>query len=244
MNLARIARLPTVDSTNAEALRRAQAGEQGPLWIVADVQTAGRGRSGRNWSSDAGNLHASLLVTLALPQPKAFQLALVAGVAVLDALSATLKSTPPGLCLKWPNDILIDGEKTGGILVESSTGTAGRLTAVIGIGLNVVSHPAGLERPATHLAAHAACPEPQALLAAIDGALGGWLATWDEGRGFAAIREAWLNRAHPIGERMGINTGTERVAGTFRGLDPDGALLIDADGSIRRFSFGDVSLQR
>jgi BirA family biotin operon repressor/biotin-[acetyl-CoA-carboxylase] ligase len=239
----RVARLDAVDSTNAEAMRRAQAGEPGPLWILADVQTAGRGRNGRSWSSEPGNLHASLLVTLALPQPRAYQLALVAGVAVVDALRAALQPAPPGLELKWPNDILVDGAKAGGILVESSTGPAG-LAAVIGIGLNVASHPEGLDRPATHLAAHAGSPKPPALLDTIAETLAAWLVRWDEGRGFAAVREAWLNRAHPIGERMGINTGTERVVGSFRGLDADGALLIDTDGRIRRFTFGDVSLAR
>ena len=239
----RVARLDAVDSTNAEAMRRAQAGEPGPLWILADVQTAGRGRNGRSWSSEPGNLHASLLVTLALPQPRAYQLALVAGVAVVDALRAALQPAPPDLELKWPNDILVDGAKAGGILVESSTGPAG-LAAVIGIGLNVASHPEGLDRPATHLAAHAGSPKPPALLDTIAETLATWLVRWDEGRGFAAVREAWLNRAHPIGERMGINTGTERVVGSFRGLDADGALLIDTDGRIRRFTFGDVSLAR
>lgn len=243
MKLDRLDRLAAVDSTNAEAMRRAQGGELGPLWIMADAQTAGRGRSGRSWTSEPGNLHASLLVTLALPQPKAYQLALVAGVAVFDALSAVLRPVPPGLRLKWPNDILIDGEKTGGILIESSTNAAG-LTAVIGIGLNVRANPKALDRPTTHLAAHAVGPEPVALLAPIADAMGAWLATWAEGRGFAAVREAWLNRAHPIGEPMSINTGSERIAGAFSGIDLEGALLLDAEGGMRRFTFGDVALVR
>lgn len=243
MILDRVVALSTVDSTNAEAMRRAQAGVSGPLWIVAEEQTAGRGRSGRAWTSDAGNLHASLLVTLALPQPKAYQLALVTGVAVFDALQAIMAPAPQELRLKWPNDILIGGAKTGGILIESSTNAAG-LAAIIGIGVNIASHPEGLDRPVTHLAAHGAYLEPRELLNSISGTLAAWLAVWDEGRGFAAVREAWLTRAHPLGERMSINTGTEHVVGTFQGLDADGALLIAADGSVRQFTFGDVSLQR
>lgn len=242
-NQHRIEELASVCSTNAEAMRRAQAGEQGPLWIMALAQTDGRGRSGRIWSSEGGNLHASLLVTLAAPQPKAYQLALVAGIAVIDALTAALHPVPPGLQLKWPNDILIDGGKAGGILVESST-SAGRLAAVIGIGLNVAASPVGLDRPATHLSAHADCPPPRLLLPIIADAVATWLATWDEGRGFAAVREAWLNRAHPIGERLSINTGAERVSGAFLGLDSDGALLLDGNGEPRRFTYGDVSLAR
>jgi BirA family biotin operon repressor/biotin-[acetyl-CoA-carboxylase] ligase len=82
------------------------------------------------------------------------------------------------------------------------------------------------------------------LLAAIAASLETWLQAWDEGRGFATVRQAWLNRAHPIGERLSINTGPERVLGTFSGLDPDGALLLAVDGDVRRFTFGDVSLAR
>lgn len=239
----RVARLEAVDSTNAEAMRRAQAGERGPLWIMADTQTAGRGRSGRSWASAAGNLHASLLVTLAAPQPKAYQLALVAGVAAIDALNRALDPVSPGLRLKWPNDILVEGSKTGGILIESSV-TPASLTAVIGVGLNVASAPEVPDRPTTFLAAHGKCPAPEAILDALAEATDGWLTRWDEGRGFAEIREAWLTRAHPIGERLSIKTGAEQVAGTFHGLDAEGALLLDVDGDVRRFTFGDVSLQR
>lgn len=232
-----------LDSTNAEALRRAGAGERGPLWIVADVQTAGRGRAGRSWVSEPGNLHASLLITLPVPAPKAYQLSLVAGVAVFDAITAAMSPTPRGLHLKWPNDILIGGEKAGGILIESTT-TADGFAAVIGIGIDIASVPPDLGRPATHLAAHGSAPAPDPLLGHIATALAGWLATWNSGTGFPAIREAWLNRAHPIGERMSIDTGAERIAGTFGGLDGEGALLLDTGGGTRRFTFGDVTLAR
>lgn len=243
MTFTHVERLTVVDSTNAEALRRAQAGERGPLWIVADVQTAGRGRSGRSWASEAGNLHASLLFSLALPQPMAYQLALVAGVAVFDALESALHPAPAGLRLKWPNDILIEDAKTGGILIESSM-AGGLLVAVIGIGLNVATAPLLPDRPTTYLAAHGRAPEPRLLLESIADQMGIWRAAWDQGRGFAAVREAWLNRALPIGERLSINTGSDRVLGTFAGLDPEGALLLESGGRVRRFTFGDVSLAR
>ncbi|AHB49560.1 biotin-(acetyl-CoA carboxylase) ligase [Hyphomicrobium nitrativorans NL23] len=242
-NGRRLLRLPSVDSTNAEALRRAAAGERGPLWILADVQTAGRGRAGRSWVSAPGNLHASLLVTLAAPAPKAYQLSLVTGVAVYDAIRIAMQPAPAGLCLKWPNDILIGTEKAGGILIESTTSSAG-LSAVIGIGIDIASVPPDLGRPVTHLAAHGICPRPEGLLACIAAATEDWLAVWKEGHGFAAIRNAWLNRAHPIGERMSIDTGAERIGGAFHGLDDDGALILDTDTGARRFTFGDVSLAR
>jgi BirA family biotin operon repressor/biotin-[acetyl-CoA-carboxylase] ligase len=246
-----------LDSTNAEAMRSAVAGERGPLWITAARQSAGRGRAGRAWESDDGNLYASLLVSLSAPAPKAYQLSLVAGVFVHDALCAVLPTAEHGaLRLKWPNDILIGGAKAGGILIESTvvtrerdglpapSGESGgmRLAAIIGVGINIASYPEGLDRPATSLAAHGATPAPEALLARIADAADHWLSVWRNGEDFAAIRKAWLMRAHPIGERMSVNTGSERVTGTFEGLDADGGLLIDAGAGIRRFAFGDVSL--
>jgi BirA family biotin operon repressor/biotin-[acetyl-CoA-carboxylase] ligase len=243
-----------LDSTNAEAMRRAVAGERGPLWISAGRQSAGRGRAGRTWNSDDGNLYASLLVSLLAPAPKAYQLSLVAGVMVYEALSAVLP--PPAqaaLRLKWPNDILIGGAKAGGILIESTvvtrerdgqpeTADGMRLAAIIGIGINIATHPVNLDRPVTSLGAHGATPASEALLARFAAAADHWIAVWRNGEDFAAIRKAWLTRAHPIGERMSINTGSERVTGTFEGLDADGSLLIDAGAGIRRFAFGDVSL--
>lgn len=243
MTSVRIDRLASVDSTNAEALRRVQAGERGPLWILAERQTAGRGRAGRSWTSDPGNLQATLLITLAAPARKAYELALAAGVAVLDGVRAAMQPAPPGLALKWPNDILIGSAKAGGILIESSAAPGGGLAAAIGIGLNVASHPEGLGRPAAHLAAYGPAPAPEALLVAIAAATARWLAVWAEGEGFPAIREAWLNRAHPLGERMSIDTGTERVSGAFAGLDAEGALMLDTGAGVSRFTFGDVSLE-
>lgn len=243
MTGGRIERLASVDSTNAEAMRRAGAGERGPLWIMADAQTMGRGRSGRTWTSEPGNLQASLLITLAAPAPRAYQLALVAGVAVHDALLEVARPALTGLGLKWPNDVLIDGEKAGGILIESSATAAG-LAAVIGIGINVATAPEGLGRPVTSLAAHGADVSPADLLAAIAAAAEVWLAVWAEGEGFETVREAWLKRAHPLGERMSIDTGSERIGGVFMGLDGEGALMLETQDGTRRFTYGDVSLAR
>lgn len=240
---AKCERHASLDSTNVEALRRAAAGERGPLWIVADEQTAGRGRVGRTWVSEPGNLHASLLVTLPAPAPKAYQLSLVAGIAVFDAIGAAMGAAPEGLHLKWPNDILIGAEKAGGILIESTT-TSDGLAAVIGIGIDIASVPPGLGRPATYLAAHGAHPSPEVLLHHIATAAEAWLAIWDGGSGFPAIREAWLKRAHPLGERMSIDTGTERSVGAFRGLDGEGALILETETGPHRFTFGDVTLAR
>jgi BirA family biotin operon repressor/biotin-[acetyl-CoA-carboxylase] ligase len=235
-----------IDSTSSEAMRRAGAGERGPLWIRADRQLAGRGRAGRAWASEPGNLYASLLLAPTCPPSATPQLSLVAGVAVLDAVrSAELalgSAEVPGLRLKWPNDVLIGTAKLAGILVESTT-IGDRLAAVIGIGINLLSSPAAAARPATDLSAHGIRLSPDAMLNYLSVALAAAYMTWDEGRNFAAIRSAWLMRAGPSGERMSVNTGAGQVEGEFAGLDDGGALLLrEADGTMARFTFGDVAL--
>src|SRR5262249_11568967 len=145
-----------VGSTNAEAFALAKAGEKGPLWVMAHRQTQGRGRSGRRWVSEPGNLHASLLLSLACPPAATHQLSLLAGVAVVDAIGAVSADRPiRTLRLKWPNDVLIGGAKCAGILPESHAGTSvGDALAVIGVGINLAWHPEDLGRAATHLGAH------------------------------------------------------------------------------------------
>lgn len=234
-----------IDSTNAEAMRLALSGEQGPLWVVADRQSGGRGRSGRDWVSAPGNLYASLLFTTRAPVAKAHQVSLVAGVAAFEAIAARGGPAHPELRLKWPNDILIKGRKAGGILVESTALAAGHLGVIVGIGINVVSHPevtGGL--PATHLAAHGIAPTCDDLLESLDLALIQAVSTWAAGEDFAAIRAAWMARAGPLGEGVSVNAGRERVAGRYAGLDEDGALLLDLqDGERRRCTYGDVTIE-
>src|ERR1700680_2406864 len=147
--------LEEAGSTNTEAFKRAAAGEAGPLWIMARRQTNGRGRSGRMWASEPGNLYASLLQRLACPQSVVHQLSLLAGVAAVEAIAAAVGGRINGLRLKWPNDVLIGEAKCAGILPESQIGAGGsEVVVVIGIGINLASHPTGLGRSATHLAAH------------------------------------------------------------------------------------------
>lgn len=237
-----VLRLDEVDSTNAEGLRRAAAGERGPLWITADRQTAGRGRSGRNWTQAPGNLAASFVFSPQCELGALHQLSLLAGVAVFDAIGKACGATLAGLRLKWPNDILLGRAKTGGILVETSS-WRGTTVAVIGIGVNVASAPAIADRTVGALSerqAHASAP---ALLAALDETLLAWLATWDQARNFDALRTAWLGRAGAIGEPITVNLGATRIDGHFHGIDAGGALLLrDADGMVRRLTYGDVTL--
>ena len=239
--------LDQVGSTNAEAFGLAKAGEIGPLWVMAHRQTAGRGRSGRRWASEPGNLHASLLLSLNCPPTAVQQLSLLAGVAVIDAIGAAAGGTAiANLRLKWPNDVLIDGAKCAGILPESHTGaTATSLLAVIGIGINLAWHPEDLGRAATHLAAHGVALQPEAMLSQLAGAMQRWLDIWDWGIGFAAIRTAWRARGGPTGEPLSVDTGREKISGQFLDLAEDGALImLDSSGRERRLTYGEVSLGR
>jgi BirA family transcriptional regulator, biotin operon repressor / biotin---[acetyl-CoA-carboxylase] ligase len=233
--------LEEVGSTNREAFLQAERGEKGPLWIVARRQTAGRGRSGRLWASEPGNLYATLLIDLACSPGVVPQLSLIAGVAVVDAITAAAGRIA-GLRLKWPNDVLIGEAKCAGILAESMSGQNSVL-AVIGAGINLAWYPADVGRAATSLSEHGVAVSSEAMLEALALSMDEWLHVWQCGAGFSRIRQAWLDRAGPVGERCTVNAGTERIEGTFRGLDPGGALLIeDQDGRERSIAFGDVLL--
>jgi len=116
--------LEEAGSTNSEAFARALAGEIGPLWIMARRQSHGRGRSGRQWASEPGNLYASLLQRVVCRQSVVHQLSLVAGVATVEAIVAAAGAPIAGLRLKWPNDVLIGAAKCAGILPESQMAAA------------------------------------------------------------------------------------------------------------------------
>ncbi|MET0567453.1 MAG: biotin--[acetyl-CoA-carboxylase] ligase [Hyphomicrobiaceae bacterium] len=239
---ARVEVLDEIDSTNSEAMRRALAGETGPLWLSANVQMQGRGRSGRSWVSPRGNLYASLLFAPRCTPATVHQLSLLAGIAAHDAIGSS-GAGPPGLRLKWPNDVLMGGAKVAGVLAESIAGRDGAPLAILGIGINLASSPAQSGQAATHLSAHGIDLEPEAALDVLDACICRWLAVWDRGNGFAAIRTAWLERAGPEGENLAINAGGGRIEGRFAGLDADGSLLLrDAEGCARRFTFGDVTV--
>jgi BirA family transcriptional regulator, biotin operon repressor / biotin---[acetyl-CoA-carboxylase] ligase len=244
-----VVHLAETGSTNGDAMARATSGAALPFWLLADRQTAGRGRSGRVWVSEPGNLHATLALRLACGPARAAQLSLVAGVAVMDAIGlmtpTTMTQSDRLLQLKWPNDILIGGSKCGGILVETtSSGPRGGLIAVIGIGLNLVSAPSISDRQASYLAQVGLHATPKSMVAALATAMDSALVMWNEGVGFSSVRQHWLASAAPLGTRMTVNTGQTVAEGQFAGLDVDGALLLrDSGERIGRFTFGDVTLQ-
>ena len=239
-----IIRLSETASTNKDAMRLALAGEHLPLWVAAERQSAGRGRAGRTWVSAAGNLHASVAISLSAPPALAGQLALVSGLALYEAVRADV---PPAqnicLRLKWPNDLLIGLAKVGGILVESTTARGGsEFIAVIGFGLNIVSAPDNLGREVTSLRDAGLETGSGPLLQSLADELNNWLARWDEARGFDGIRKDWMERAGPFGEQISINSGKGQVLGTYQGLSETGGLLAEVEGRRETITFGDVML--
>lgn len=241
--------LDEVDSTNAEAMRRALDGARGPLYVRAERQTEGRGRSGRSWVVPEGNLAMSRLGVVGCAPAQVPQLSLVAGLAVHRAAAWALEggkepSGPGGgLVLKWPNDLMLDGAKLGGILIEG-TQVGAVLMAVIGIGLNTTLAPEVAGRRTAALAPAAPrMGSPRAFASLVARHLEEVLEQWDDGRGFAAVRAAWMAVASPIGTEMSVETPQGRIAGRFGGLDFDGALLLrDDQGGVHRYTYGDVTL--
>ena len=227
------AEFPEIDSTNAEALRRAAAGETGPLWLRADRQSAGRGRRGRAWEGGEGNLMTTLLITPERPRPEWAQLSFAAAIAVADL--AAHYAPHAAIAVKWPNDVLAEGRKLAGILLETSgAGLA------IGIGVNLKSHPEGTEFPAISLPVLGVkAPKPHEALAVLAGHFGRWYEAW-AAQGFAPLRDAWLARAahlgHPIRARL---TDTEH-RGVFEGIDGEGALLLNQGQTVRTIAAGEV----
>jgi BirA family biotin operon repressor/biotin-[acetyl-CoA-carboxylase] ligase len=229
-----------IDSTNAEARRRAEAGSPGPVWITAGRQTAGRGRRGRAWSTETGNLAATLLTTTDVPAAEAAQLSFVAALAACDLADTCLG--PGAARLKWPNDVLVFGRKAVGILVESGARPDGRLWLAVGIGVNLAHAPEGTERPATSFAEHMAGqpPKPLDALEVLATRFESWRKLWAT-QGFSPIAEGWTARAHGLGERCEARLPNRTVSGVAEGMDPDGALRLRLDdGALERITAGDV----
>lgn len=240
-----IRRFASLVSTNDEALRLAHAGEAGGLWVVAETQSGGRGRQGRAWISPPGNLYASLF--LKLPghlAGRAPELGFVSGVALATTLRALLGGDRR-LRIKWPNDILFDGAKLSGMLLESSPLQDGALACVIGIGVNCGSHPEGLDYPATDLAAIGTMlHEPETLLARLSPELARWLAVWAEGAGFEAVRAEWLQLAAGIGDPIRFAGAQRTFEGIFRTIDGHGRLVVDTQRGPTTVEAGDVFVHR
>ena len=235
---AQLALFETLDSTSLEARRRAAAGMRGPLWIVALEQTSGYGRRGSGWESGAGDVTATLLFEPDAPVEALGQLSFVAALAVADAIAQFAPGAP--LTLKWPNDVLADGAKIAGLILELIEGRARAPLIALGAGVNVVARPASPLYPTARLLDFV--PEAPAVLAVVgslDAAFERRRAEWRRS-GFGPVREAFLARAARLGEAVLVQLPNETVAGVFRDIDPAGALVLDCEGVERRISAGAI----
>lgn len=202
-------------------------------WLVARIQEAGRGRQGRAWASATGNFHGSTMVELRAGDPPAQTLSLTAGLALIEAVDLAVAGQP--IMLKWPNDVLLNGRKLAGILLERS----GDRVAV-GFGVNLVTAP---DVPGRATASLGGQVEPEAFAPLLAGNFARLLDVWRQ-HDPALLAQAWMARAHPVGSRLKVHSGAEQVVeGKFDGLEADGALRLRRDdGSLEIVRAGDVEL--
>jgi BirA family biotin operon repressor/biotin-[acetyl-CoA-carboxylase] ligase len=239
----RLEEFATLGSTNDEASSRIIQGDPGRLWIVAQAQTKGRGRLGREWTSPPGNLYASLLLVDPAPPPLSAQLGFVAGVALISALNEVMGREAP-IKLKWPNDVLCDGAKLSGLLLEAFSLPHGLFGCVIGFGVNCLSSPTDAPYPTASLkSAGAETCDRVALFAALSNHVADALDLWARGEHFARIRAAWIENAGGIGGAVRVARQGGGSEGLFRGIDAQGRMLLERrDGTTEIIEAGDVTL--
>ena len=226
-----------LDSTNEEAKRLAKAGGAHGAVVWAKKQTSGKGRMGREWVSQDGNLFVSILLKPKQPITALSQVSFVASVAVVEAL-ADMFGASHKLACKWPNDVLLDGKKLAGILLESfACEKDGKQWLVVGVGVNVDAHPSDTQFPATCLTeAGVELVSAKIVLSRFIHHFIECYNDW-ENKGFAGVRKRWLKYAW--GLKKTIAAGD--ITGTFEGLDETGALLIkDKQGKKHTLLAGDV----
>lgn len=230
--------VPETGSTNADLAARLRGGEAlaDGYWLVADRQTAGRGRLGRAWHDGTGNFMGSTIVRLRKGDPEGASLSLVAGLAVYEAVIPLL-ADPSRLFLKWPNDLLLAGAKLSGILLEREGDVL-----IVGIGVNLAQAPELPDRRTIALSDVGATPGRDIFAERLAAAFAIELERW-RAFGMAPLISRWLSAAHPEGTGLVVQEpGAEPVSGTFAGLAPDGALRLRlADGTTRAIHTADVT---
>jgi BirA family biotin operon repressor/biotin-[acetyl-CoA-carboxylase] ligase len=249
----RLVEYETIGSTNTEALAWAALGDPGMLWVVSEEQSAGHGRRGSRWQTPRGNLAASLLILRSRESSPPASMGFVAGLALDQAvrtvapdlaLTTVLDGMAAGcdrVTLKWPNDVLFDGAKVAGILLEAATLADGRQSVVVGIGVNVRHAPSGISYPVTSLAACGAAVDAQTLFTALSESWVEQFGLWNDGNGFAAVRSRWLERAAGLGRPIAVKVGAEVYRGTFETIDGEGRMIVRAgDGSSHAITAGEV----
>jgi BirA family biotin operon repressor/biotin-[acetyl-CoA-carboxylase] ligase len=224
--------LDTVGSTNDEAAQLADSGAPEGTVVWSREQTGGRGRRGRHWASPVGNLYTSTILRPDCPAQRAAELGFAAALAVADIVPAGRE-----VRVKWPNDVLVDGGKIAGILLESAIGQTGQVQHVVaGIGVNVGFAP---QLPEMRYPGSALGGSVEAALEKLAAALAARLAEW-RCDGFGTVRAAWLAKAGPLGAEVDVKLGEELVRGRFAGLDREGALLLETATGPRKIVSGEL----
>ena len=248
----------SIGSTSTEAARAATAGDAGDVWFCALQQTEGRGRRGRAWETASGNLAASLLVVPDCDPAITATLGFVAGVAMNRALrrlvpGAVVRQGIDGadgqadggggarIALKWPNDVLADGAKLCGILLEAQKRPDGGMAIVIGMGVNIVAAPEGLPYPATSLHALGYDISAETVFAALSDSWVDAFELWNSGRGVGDVLSLWREAAAGMGAEVAVQREGEVVRGIFETIDEAGRLIVRANDNRRiAITAGDV----
>jgi BirA family transcriptional regulator, biotin operon repressor / biotin---[acetyl-CoA-carboxylase] ligase len=232
----------SIASTNEEAMRLARDGDPGRVWVAAREQKEGRGRRGRTWSSPPGNLYASLLLIDPAPPEHLPELGFVAALALFEAVREIV-GDDPRLGLKWPNDILFDGGKLSGILLESSPLPNRSVACVAGFGVNCRCHPPALPYATTDLASiGASLNAPEDVLGRLSDRMVEMLRIWSGGSGFADIRARWLRHALGLGAPIHVALGAKSISGVFDTIDSRGRLILRQGNKTQAIEAGDVFL--
>jgi BirA family transcriptional regulator, biotin operon repressor / biotin---[acetyl-CoA-carboxylase] ligase len=229
-----------LDSTNEEARRCAARGEVTPVYLMARTQTAGRGRRGREWMSLPGNLFLTYLGATKKTPAEIALLGFAAGVALAEFCDSVLAAGRARL--KWPNDLMLDGRKAAGLLLESGALADGRNWFAIGVGFNLLAAPEGVGQETAALAdlAPRAVLAPETVANDFAERLSSWAARLDR-EGFAPLRAAWETRAYGLGDAASVDLGSATLAGISRGLSPRGELMLELpNGEMRAVAAGDI----
>ncbi|MDF2232696.1 biotin--[acetyl-CoA-carboxylase] ligase [Albimonas sp. CAU 1670] len=233
--------LEQTGSTMDDARAKARAGEPGPVWIMAKLQTGGRGRRGNAWKDPGGNMAATLLIRPRMTARESAQLTFVSALAVADLAGRFAPAAQ--VALKWPNDVLVEGGKIAGILLESEGQGAEPAWVSIGIGVNLASRPPGDPAaafpPISFADLGVAVPTPEQALDALAAAFAHWLERY-RAEGFAPLRDAFLARAARLGQPIVARLPKETIEGVFADLDEDGRLVLDTPQGARRIAAADV----
>jgi BirA family transcriptional regulator, biotin operon repressor / biotin---[acetyl-CoA-carboxylase] ligase len=251
----RVSGFDSVGSTNTEAANAAKSGDPGGTWFAALQQTEGRGRRGRPWASPHGNLAATLLIVPDSDPNLAATLGFVAGVALSRALSdlipgarvrmgidgADAVAGSARIALKWPNDVLADGAKLAGILLEAHKIDDVRHAVAIGVGVNVIAAPKGLPYPAISVRDLGSAVDAFSVFEALSDAWVEVFALWNDGHGIGAVLTLWREAAAGIGAPVAVSQNGAIVRGVFETIDDKGRLIVRADNDERiAITAGDV----